>query len=343
MNKVSKIILAISIILFVWFTIDILSQTWWNMNIDFNLASNYGSLLGGIFSFLSVVLIYFTLKQQSEIYEISSFENRYFELIKLHRESIDKWKHVSSSKKEKTIEVGQRVFIEIHRQIYLALEELNKFINTSDFDLILNDVGRSKYSNLQLIKERKIDYIELHKLNISYLIVFFGVGTDGKPILKKALQVYYDLTFVNKLISRLEKINPVWDSSKTFKYFGGHQHRLGHYFRHLYQSINYINNYKNFSKEYKTKYEYVKLYRAQFSTYEQSIIFFNSISDIGIVWELNKNTNDLDNMLITKYNLLKNIPSEFINSTDLKKYYPLMRFEGETKHVDRMNLEKKYK
>lgn len=48
-------------------------------------------------------------------------------------------------------------------------------------------------------------------------------------------------------------------------------------------------------------------------------------------------------MLITKYNLLKNIPSEFISESNLKHYYPLMRIEGEPKQKERIELETKFK
>jgi len=68
------------------------------------------------------------------------------------------------------------------------------------------------------------------------------------------------------------------------RYYDGHQFRLGHYFRHLHQSYKYLNNHPDLTE--KEKYEYGKLYRAQLSTDEQILLFVNSISSLGMNWEL---------------------------------------------------------
>ena len=101
--------------------------------------------------------------------------------------------------------------------------------------------------------------------------------------------------------------------SHYIKYYGGHQFRLGHYFRHMYQTIRYMNEQVDLS--YKEKYGYIKLIRAQLSNYEQALLFFNSLSQLGRKWEMDAVVNDsceyynrADFELITKYNLIKNIP-----------------------------------
>jgi uncharacterized protein YqgC (DUF456 family) len=66
MSKITHALLILALLLFAWFTVDILAQTWWSKHIDFRVASNYGSFIGGFFSFITVLLIYFTLKQQSD-------------------------------------------------------------------------------------------------------------------------------------------------------------------------------------------------------------------------------------------------------------------------------------
>ena len=159
------------------------------------------------------------------------------------------------------------------------------------------------------IRERQIDFVELQKLNFAYLIVFFGVSKEGRRVLERFLLRRYDKQFIKKVLDYFEKIPAEWDGDQSrlqknihYKYFGGHQHRLGHYFRNLFQAVNYVNDYKPFKGKYNIKYNYVKTYRAQFSTYEQSVFFFNSLSDIGQKWELAAMADD-DSMLITKYNL----------------------------------------
>lgn len=109
------------------------------------------------------------------------------------------------------------------------------------------------------------------------------------------------------------------------KFYGGHQFRLGHYYRNIFQNINFINS--QIYLTYDEKYSYIKLLRVHFSNYEQILLFLNSISSIGRNWELN-NFENANKKLITKYNLIKNIPNEqIIDSIAIKDYYPLINYE----------------
>ncbi len=121
--------------------------------------------------------------------------------------------------------------------------------------------------------------------------------------------------------------------NKFVKYYGGHQFRLGHYYRHLFQTVKYINEQEKLS--YKQKYEYIKILRAQLSTYEQTILLLNSLSTMGYSWELipdinsdvkKYNSNDFN--LITKYNLIKNISGDTIFGLPFKIFYPEVEYEG---------------
>lgn len=121
--------------------------------------------------------------------------------------------------------------------------------------------------------------------------------------------------------------------NKFIKYYGGHQFRLGHYFRHLFQIVKYINEQEEIA--FKVKYEYIKTLRAQLSTYEQAILLLNSLSTMGYPWEIQpeintslKSYNVKDFRLITKYNLIKNIPGSTIFGIDFRKIYPEVDYEG---------------
>lgn len=150
------------------------------------------------------------------------------------------------------------------------------------------------------------------------------------------------LSVVNEIFDRRKKIidyiNSKYDEitegyhNKYIKYYGGHQFRLGHYYRHLYQTIKYVNGNKNMN--FNEKYNYVKILRAQLSTYEQMVLFLNSLSTMGYIWELEPEIdNDLkgyskkDFELITKYNLIKNIPGEEIFGIPFRLFYPNVEYE----------------
>lgn len=82
----------------------------------------------------------------------------------------------------------------------------------------------------------------------------------------------------------IESFSKLLPTSQGFKYYGGHQYKLGQYFRHLFQTVKYINEKEILKKE--EKYNYIKTLRAQLSTIEQYLLFYNSISFMGRPWEL---------------------------------------------------------
>jgi hypothetical protein len=142
-------------------------------------------------------------------------------------------------------------------------------------------------------------------------------------MLKEALQSF-DESFINELINELD--NPVTKSiiqkQRNFTYvpFEGHQSRLGHYYRHLYQSISYVDQ----QTVDINKYEYAKTIRAQLTTHEQALLLLNSFSPIGSNW--------WDNRYILTYSLVKNIPKNFFDAheeMDIIQFFPNNYFEWE--------------
>lgn len=182
------------------------------------------------------------------------------------------------------------------------------------------------------------DFINTHLGNILD-------GLYGKLETQKngssTIDPYFDLTWYQNL----EELKAI-TQAKPFKYYGGHQFKLGHYYRHLFQSVKYIDEQELLS--YKEKYEYLKTLRAQLSTPEQYLLFFNTISSMGRAWELNRLStipNEHFNCyLITKYNFIKNIPDTYyIDTVNIKDYYPLVQFEFDKKPEGRAALESKFR
>jgi hypothetical protein len=88
--------------------------------------------------------------------------------------------------------------------------------------------------------------------------------------------------------------------------------------------------------------------RAQLSTYEQFVFFLNSMSTLGRIWELDAQTNKyaeklIDKQLITKYDLVKNIPTEFIVNVEPRVIYPLVEYEQDDKNPKKAALKLRYK
>ncbi|MXO06821.1 putative phage abortive infection protein [Flavobacterium sp. HBTb2-11-1] len=144
-------------------------------------------------------------------------------------------------------------------------------------------------------------------------------------------KIYRDSLKSEESLYNVEK-HYLFENLKAEKYYGGHQHRLGHYFRHLFQAFKFLSR-QDFL-DYDEKYFYAKSIRSQFSTYEQFILFFNSLSSLGMKWEYTSDINNEpsniepnDYKFITRYNLIKNLPgSQYYNFT-YRKFYPKVRYE----------------
>lgn len=340
---------------------------------DWSIASQVGDFLAGTLGVLisagGFYLLIVTLREQRKSFtnqddkhSIERFESRFFEMIAMHRENVseldfsikfirrgdDQW----TFKKKK---FGKKhVFIAILDQFYSLNLELRRHIND-------NSVFKEEYldmlkANLR-ISGLDIHYFTIARIDICYSILFYGVGSEGYDILKTTLKSRYNEKFVDFILNYI-RLKPKSDEAvlekwralqllgkerklemddvkntgdKYTKYYGGHQFRLGHYFRHLSQTVKLVNEFDQI--DYPTKYKYVKMLRAQLSTAEQSLLFLSSVSALGMSWEFSAKTTD--KQLITKYNLIKNIPGEMTQGYSVTRFYPAVEFEGT--RVDRKN------
>jgi len=164
-------------------------------------------------------------------------------------------------------------------------------------------------------------------------------GNDMAESQKSGLYLDRFLTERKYAYDELKKARP-------YKFYGGHQFKLGHYYRHLFQTVKYINEQTIF--DYCEKYEFAKTLRAQLSTPEQYLLFFNSLSITGREWEYSKiqsSPNENVNChLITKYNLIKNIPDLYFEDEILiNSFYPDVHFEFRLEPDNRKALELLFK
>jgi hypothetical protein len=273
-------------------------------SIDPTTAGQLGDFVGGyigtIFALVSVVFLYSTLKNQREASTAEKFETKYFELIKMHRDNVAE---IGIGD-----DFGKKIFVMIIREF----REIFKI--TKELAIKKGQI----YSNEELFI-------------ISYYVLFFGVGPNSSRMLKEALKGY-ERSFVNELESILnnESTKSSVKTNRKLKYtpFEGHQSRLGHYYRHLYQTVSYVNKQKtNFNK-----YEYVKTIRAQLTTHEQALLFINSLTPIGRAW--------WDDNLMIGYRFVKNIPYGFFDKNeeiDFAGYFPSDYFEFQEKRANNVN------
>jgi hypothetical protein len=285
------------------------------LKINTNTFSSYGSFIGGILgpllSLASIFLVLKTLADQKSAFIKEQIESRFYQMIAMARDNSN-----SISLGNKT---GKHLFLELLKELYDC------------YDVVLTLLA-TRYQNFHLPRGTVP--------NIAYLAFFFGaVGPVSEEILRRRLhktlsglatpnminQFSYDLIQDFKI--KRNDWTPLC-SSYSYLPFDGHQSRLGHYYRHLFQVVTYINEQPHIT--YDEKYQYIKTLRAQFSTQEQVLLFCNSISELGKVWELG--SHDDNKKLITKFNLIKNIPDGFLPNciegyANPRLLYPKVRYE----------------
>lgn len=237
-----------------------------------------------------------TIYLQQHTSYIQAFENKYFELIQIHREnSKDVWTHETS---------GKSAFVLMLNEYRKIIEVLRRMDNETW--LRDKDIAHTPISDTALF-------------GIAYSIFYYGVGENSSRELRASLE-RINISDTEAIIKYLA------DDKKALRtlnrsYFDGHQSHLGHYYRHLFQTVKYVDSQNLTEKE---KYSYVKILRAQLSTHEQALLFINSIFNIGSKWK--------DEGYIEKYCLIKNIPEEFFDSgkeINPKNIYPNIIFEFE--------------
>jgi hypothetical protein len=262
-------------------------------------------------------LVYQTFVSQRKEYEHNRIESRFFELLKIHQSNVQEMRHVRPDKVNRRYVSSRRVFIAISGQLRKAEQELRK---------------------IKKLEEILYDY---EYKEIAYLIVFFGVSKNIKEgSLKTCLDRNPKFNILSDIvISHFDKIIVKYDTrelepSDLIKYFGGHQSRLGHYYRHLYQVVTYIDHQESLT--FSDKYQYIRMIRAQLSTHEQIVLFYNSLSILGLEWEVKyrifesqiQKPVEINKCLITKYDLIRNIPSDYFKSSNPDRFYPDVNYEG---------------
>jgi len=343
--------------------------------VDFTATGNIGDTIGGITApFLSIIgsiLIYLAFKEQirandliQKQYTKQEFENKLFKLIDIYRENVSRMKFKSrESGKEYQ---DKSVFPILYNHFRKLKKEVEVFVSEKNISTI--NLITEEYKHELENKNTSANIENWIILELSYIIFFFGVGLKGRSNIKSLLHNKYDSIIIGELINYLtykpaylahdnihfqewEKKFPGLQkfdapvNAKFDKYYNGQQNTLGHYYRHIFMIINYIN--KNTDLKYLEKWDDAKLLRIQLSNHEQIFFYLNSISLLGRDWELSHivNTNlDIENKrLITKYDLIKNIPISEINSLRINEFYPHQEYENSIEDIGsyRRNLNEK--
>jgi len=301
LNKLkSKWPLLLIFIIFIFFILPVLiTKIHISTLFDFSQTGQIGDTIGGItnpiIAFIAAILTFMAFYVQYEANETQKkqfmevrIENNVFELLKKHNENT------------------QRI---LYDKVY------EKW---SPFKSFFHEIAVLYWNLKNFFSEKQILYDEDEFLNIVYHLFYFGLNYESKVILEERIKFQYYEEFLNFI----ERYSFAGYRNQSYEYqyrFDGkqntevvhlptrvglgHHDELGLYFRHLFQTIKYIDEQETF--DINDKYRLAKIVRSHLGAYEQIVLFYNSFSTIGKSW--------IENNYIIKYQMIKNIPLSFIN------------------------------
>jgi hypothetical protein len=152
-------------------------------------------------------------------------------------------------------------------------------------------------SALQRFENTFFELLRVH----GQIIAAINISDEGGTVThsRNCFRVFY-IRLKRKISSRiLNPIDPVKPIQSAYKdFYGDHQEEIGHYFRHLYHVVKFVKN-----SDIEDKKQYTNFVRAQLSSFELTLIFYNGISEMG---------NEKFKPLIEEFSLLKNLPTKLL-------------------------------
>ncbi|MES2479427.1 MAG: putative phage abortive infection protein [Bacteroidota bacterium] len=252
---------------------------------------------------------------KDKLWQIERFENKFYELLKLHKANVDEMNIAD-------VVEGRKCFVPMFYELRYC------------FNLV------EEYKMMR----SNVDSKNINTLSLAYKIFFFGIGfyseknysdslnDDEKIVFKdvKDMIVVIKNTFEKRNkeqripLSKLTQNMAGSDGSGDFLYtpYEGHVNRLGHYYRHLFQTAKFIID-QNFSES--EKYGYMKMLRAQLSNFEQLLLYYNALAWFEVEWK----------EIFTTYRLIKNLPIPLADFS----IKPLEKYEDEIKEMSAKGTE----
>jgi hypothetical protein len=189
------------------------------------------------------------------------------------------------------------------RELRISAKELK---NSADALVKQNEALR-----VQNFEASFFQLLRLHNDIVSSIDLVSGVGvvTKGRDCFR---------VFLNRLQSRLEAEGADGNFEAFLTYYDlfyiEHQHEIGHYFRLMYNIIKLVSHTDGIDKRF-----YTNLVRAQLSSAELMLLFYNGLSSWG---------NEKFKPMIEEFALLKTMPNATLPKDELLHQYSPSAFGG---------------
>lgn len=268
------------------------------INTEYDKVGPYGDLIGGVLNpvvaFIGIVaaslafyvqyranqLIQEQFDEQKRIDYRQNFETTFFNMLTMHHQFVENIDvslvDVTSSDLDaytkKNKEYSYFNDSEVVKEAFTSSDAFNRslfllMIVLIDDLIFSNAIENNTYSDTEF-QDYKIDFNKIEVFEVS------TIKMNNVKVKTKFMSIYFDI-------------------------YEGLSTDFGHYFRNLYRIVKIIDERKFSSdkvEDYKIKYSYTSILRAQLSDDEIKWLFFNCISNLG---------NEKFKPLLEKYSLLK--------------------------------------
>ena len=240
-----------------------------------------GGVIGTLVTCMGAVYIVKTYIRQQEQTALQTFEKNCTTMLDFHKENV---KVIEYKKGDDTLK-GRNAFPEYVGVLKAIFSEVEKAIATIvNADEEMYARWKDKNEQMKLAHELSYGYF-------FYSVEDYILDTKEDDTMKYLCEAVR--TEVDKNMTENKTVQA--------------HIQLGHYYRHLYNMIKYIDEVEHIGSKHKENYS--QIIRALLSDYEQVLLYYNSMSQLGKPWNQSLGIEDKEKMcFMAKYRLLKNCP-----------------------------------
>jgi hypothetical protein len=161
----------------------------------------FGGVVGTLLSAMGFILIYLSFNSQTESqndqkkqFLESQIENRFIELIKIHKETVSNLHYDRDSDLK-----GQKVIDFIVVQFESCFVEIAPFFENTEPEQYYKIAVLPSMNSIASL--RSIDLIQLAHIDIAYSIVFFGLSKEDIKALEHLLKLHYADDLIKDILS----------------------------------------------------------------------------------------------------------------------------------------------
>ena len=243
----------------------------------FGIMNPFIAIAAALITFAAFWTQYQANQEMQKNSDKMQFERQFYEMLKIHSNNVKSLHAESSLESEHPVRKAAE-----GREYFSCLLE--------EFNLIYEKIEKS---------EGTIDIF-----NKTYRIFFFGIDLMANHLKKETVEFFRNFVFQNSntlVWQNHPKLTPIKDSL-----FTGRIDQLVPYYRHLFLLVKTVTQADEDLFPYADKRQFLRILRAQLSSAEQTLLYYNWKSGYGKQWE-EDSTKPGSNHFFTDYRMIHNI------------------------------------